>query len=81
MLVELCTEIKHNHIVIYDNPILSVCFSLSMRGSRRIGEASCYETLFVTPILLLASVFVLLGAVVPLAVYRSVVRFTIVERL
>ena len=35
----------------------------------------------VTPILLLAPVFALLGAAAPLAVYRSVARFTIVERL
>ena len=35
----------------------------------------------VTPILLLAPVFALLGVVVPMAVYRSVARFTIVERL
>ncbi|MDE7262177.1 MAG: ABC transporter permease, partial [Oscillospiraceae bacterium] len=35
----------------------------------------------VTPVLVLAPVFALLGVVVPLAVYRSVARFTIVERL
>ncbi len=35
----------------------------------------------VTPIVLLAPVFALLGTLVPLAVYRSVSRFTIVERL
>lgn len=35
----------------------------------------------VTPILLLSPVFALLGCLVPLAVYRSVSRFTIVERL
>lgn len=35
----------------------------------------------VAPVLLLAPVFALLGAAVPLAVYRSAARFTIVERL
>ena len=35
----------------------------------------------VAPILLTAPVFALLGAAVPLAVYRWVVRLTIVERL
>lgn len=35
----------------------------------------------VTPVLVVLPVFVLLGVLVPLAVYRSVARFTIVERL
>lgn len=35
----------------------------------------------VTPILLLLPVFALLGALTPLAVYRSVAHLTIVERL
>ena len=35
----------------------------------------------ISPILILAPVFVLLGCLIPLAVYRTVSRHTIVERL
>ena len=60
---------------------------LTLAGGSLVGDTVTGIFWFFTyrftaaPILLLAPVFALLGAAVPLAVYRSVARFTIVERL
>lgn len=66
---------------------LAVSFALTVGLGFLIGNAVSDILWFftyrftITPILLLTPVFILLGAAIPLAVYRSVARFSIVERL
>lgn len=66
---------------------LGLALVLTLAGGSLVGDTVTGIFWFFTyrftaaPILLLAPVFALLGAAAPLAVYRSVARFTIVERL
>ena len=66
---------------------LGLALVLTLAGGALVGDTVTGIFWFFTyrftaaPILLLAPVFALLGAAAPLAVYRSVARFTIVERL
>ena len=56
---------------------------LSPLAFRAVGNLICFFTyrFTISPILIVAPIFALLGILVPLAVYRSVAKSTIVERL
>ena len=56
---------------------------LSPLAFRAVGNLFWFFTyhLTVTPVLILLPIFLLLGGLVPLAVYRSVARVSVVERL
>ncbi len=62
---------------------LAVSLVLGPVGASAVGNLFWFFTyrFTVAPILVVAPLFVLLGTLVPLAVYRCVARHTIVERL
>jgi len=61
--------------------VLSGVLGVLVSGSLENLLSFFHYRFTVTPIVLLAPVFILLGCLVPLAVYRSVAKSTIVERL